>query len=544
MTSTRLLAILQRAGLDALYLTIGLVTSVLAFAVWVTGLSVSLSLAVFIVGLPIILVTALAFRWTAELDRRNAALVLGHPVRGRYRDHRGERFLARLWDTLCDPQTWRDLAWLVLHSVIGFAFGVAAVSLVAESLALALLPLWYWSIPDGVDWGIINIDTLPEALLVMPLAIPLAAITIGLLRLMALGESKLAAALLAAPAAIRRPGRRVDTGLLWSVYATVAGLAGIAVTVTWALTTQGSFWPGWVWLGLALAPALRGSIHHAVASTSPGRRRGLAVHGAISGVIGVASVIAWMLTDSTYFWAIWVLIGLAAALALHAVILSFWDRLSSAREQALVDRVDVLTRTRRGALDVQAVELRRIERDLHDGAQARLVALSMQLGRAEERLEGDPEVADLVRAARGEASAAIAELRDLARGIAPPVLADRGLAAAAEALARRSAIPATVDAQLDRRPVPVIETAAYFVVAEALTNAAKHAGGAPARVTIRHEADRLIVEVTDEGPGGADAGGSGLTGLRHRVEALDGRLTVTSPPGAGTTVYAELPSAG
>jgi signal transduction histidine kinase len=203
----------------------------------------------------------------------------------------------------------------------------------------------------------------------------------------------------------------------------------------------------------------------------------------------------------------------------------------------LVERVDDLTRTRRGALDVQAHELRRIERDLHDGAQARLVALTMQLGRAEARLGEHPEAAELVREARGEASAAIAELRDLARGIAPPVLADRGLPAAVEGLAARSAIRATVDADVGRRPPPVVETAAYFVVAESLTNAAKHAGpDAHARVTIRDEPNALRIEVADDGAGGADPAGSGLTGLRHRVEALDGRLTVTSPPGGGTTI--------
>jgi signal transduction histidine kinase len=238
------------------------------------------------------------------------------------------------------------------------------------------------------------------------------------------------------------------------------------------------------------------------------------------------------------FWPLVPVVALGAAVALHAVIAA---SVSRPQEQALVERVDELTRTRRGALDVQAAELRRIERDLHDGAQARLVALSMQLGRAEERLDDRPEVADLLRRARGEATAAIAELRDLARGIAPPVLADRGLAAAAEALGRRSALPVTVDARVDRRPPPVVETAAYFVVAEALTNAAKHAGGAAALVTIALDGEWLTVEVADDGPGGADPDGGGLTGLRHRVEALDGALHVTSPPGAGTTVRAELP---
>jgi signal transduction histidine kinase len=165
----------------------------------------------------------------------------------------------------------------------------------------------------------------------------------------------------------------------------------------------------------------------------------------------------------------------------------------------------------------------------------------MQLGRAEERLDDRPEVAELVRAAREEAGAAIGELRDLARGIAPPVLADRGLEAAVEAVARRSPMEVTVRASLGRRAPPVVETAAYFVAAEALTNAAKHAGGAAAHVTLSEGDGRLVVEVGDEGPGGAEATGTGLTGLRHRVEALDGTLLVTSPAGVGTTVRAELP---
>ncbi|MCW2995957.1 MAG: histidine kinase, partial [Conexibacter sp.] len=179
---------------------------------------------------------------------------------------------------------------------------------------------------------------------------------------------------------------------------------------------------------------------------------------------------------------------------------------------------------------------------LHDGAQARLVALSLLLGRTEERLADRPEEADLVRRAREEASAAIGELRDLARGIAPPVLADRGLAAAVEALGRRAATPVTVEARaLESRPLPVVETAAYFVVAEGLTNVAKHAPGAAAHVRLAEEDGRLMIEIADEGPGGADADGSGLTGLRHRVEALDGTLTVTSVAGSGTTIHAELP---
>jgi signal transduction histidine kinase len=160
---------------------------------------------------------------------------------------------------------------------------------------------------------------------------------------------------------------------------------------------------------------------------------------------------------------------------------------------------------------------------------------------AQARLEGQPQVAELLRRAQEEARAAIAELRDLARGIAPPVLADRGLAAAVEALADRSPADVSVQADLERRPAAVVEGAAYFVISEALTNAAKHAAGASVEITVSLDGDRLYAEVSDTGPGGADPAGSGLTGLRHRVEALDGELRVTSPPGAGTTIAVELP---
>jgi signal transduction histidine kinase len=269
-----------------------------------------------------------------------------------------------------------------------------------------------------------------------------------------------------------------------------------------------------------------------------GRWRGFAVHAALFTFVTGTLVVTWALAGSDGFWPLIPVVCLSMLLALHAVIAG----MIAGEDRQLVERVDELTRTRRGVLDVQAGELRRIERDLHDGAQARLVALTMQLGRAEARLGEHPEAAELVREARGEASAAIAELRDLARGIAPPVLADRGLPAAAEAIAARSAIRASVDADLDHRPPPVVEAAAYFVVAETLTNAAKHAGeGARAWVTIRDGGERLVIEVSDDGCGGADPAGSGLTGLRHRVEALDGVLAVTSPAGSGTTIRAELP---
>ncbi len=314
----------------------------------------------------------------------------------------------------------------------------------------------------------------------------------------------------------------------------VVAAAGVAV---WAATGASSPWILWVLLGLALPLGIHGAVVWGL-TFERHRDRGLAIHGGISAVLGAVLVGMWGLSGTSHFWPVWTLVPLGASVAIHALIAYLAP---SAREQELSERVDELTRTRRGALDVQAAELRRIERDLHDGAQARLVALSMHLGRAEAKLEDRPEVAELVRKARGEATAAIQELRDLARGIAPPVLADRGLVAAAEALGRRSAIAVEVEGALDKRPVPVVENAAYFVIAEALTNVAKHAPGAQARVRIAQRGDRLVAEIVDDGPGGANADGAGLTGLRHRVEALDGSLTVRSAAGTGTLVRVELP---
>jgi hypothetical protein len=188
---------LLRTGRDAAYLGVGLATSVLAFVVWIACVTASLSLAVFVLGLPVALLSALAFRAAADLDRYNAALVYGRPLRGRYRDHRRDGFIDRLRATMGDPQTWKDLLWLVAHSVIGFAFGVAAVSLVASVLGTAALPLWYWSVPDGAQFGLWTVDTLPEALASALLAIPLGLLTAVLLRGMARLHSALAAALLA-----------------------------------------------------------------------------------------------------------------------------------------------------------------------------------------------------------------------------------------------------------------------------------------------------------------------------------------------------------
>jgi hypothetical protein len=193
---TSMNSLLARSARETAYLTVGLLTSILAFVVWTVAVTLSLSLAVFIVGLPVMLASAVAFRWTAELDRRNAAFFLGRPVRARYRRHGPGTLLGRLRATYGDPQTWRDFGWVSAHSIIGFTFGTIALTLVGSVLATAVLPLWYWAIPDGVQFGLWTVDNLPLAIASALLAIPLAAITVPILRGMAWTEALIAASLL------------------------------------------------------------------------------------------------------------------------------------------------------------------------------------------------------------------------------------------------------------------------------------------------------------------------------------------------------------
>ncbi len=206
-------------------------------------------------------------------------------------------------------------------------------------------------------------------------------------------------------------------------------------------------------------------------------------------------------------------------------------------------RVAELTATRAAALDAHAAELRRIERSLHDGTQNRLVTATVLLGAARRALHRDPVAADgLLDRAQDAAEQALAELRAVARGILPPVLADRGLAGALDGLATACPVPCTVDVQVPHRCAASVEATAYFVVAEALTNVARHSGARSATVTVRSAGGRLRLRITDDGKGGADeAGGSGLSGIRRRVEAYDGAFALSSPAGGPTTCDVELP---
>jgi signal transduction histidine kinase len=231
----------------------------------------------------------------------------------------------------------------------------------------------------------------------------------------------------------------------------------------------------------------------------------------------------------------------------------------SGRER-LEERVEILTESRTKSVEAAILERRRIERDLHDGAQQRLVSLAMKLGMARQKLDretsedpgvaGEP-VAKLVGEAHEEAKFALAEIRDLIRGIHPAVLTDRGLDAAISALAGRSPVPVSVDVHLDERPPEPVEITAYFIIAEALTNTARHTEASGVHVQVRRarglderdrrKVDLLVVDVEDDGKGGADPTGAGLGGLADRVAALDGRLFIESPAGGPTRVHAELP---
>jgi signal transduction histidine kinase len=217
--------------------------------------------------------------------------------------------------------------------------------------------------------------------------------------------------------------------------------------------------------------------------------------------------------------------------------------LAPSSEEVLIERVEELTESRSAVMRAMYLERRRIERDLHDGAQQRLVSMAMELGLAREKLDSDPEGArKLIEASHEDSKLVLAELRDLVRGIHPAVLTDRGLDAAISAIAGRSPIPVGVDVSLKDRQPDEVESTAYFVVVEALTNVAKHSGATSANVSIKRERGWLKLEISDNGRGGADPdNGSGLHGLRDRILALDGSFSITSPPGHGTTIRVAIP---
>jgi signal transduction histidine kinase len=266
--------------------------------------------------------------------------------------------------------------------------------------------------------------------------------------------------------------------------------------------------------------------------------------------LGGSALIAWVLGDSIAFR---YRREYYASLEERAAWLEA-ERVARARMAGAAERARELQERRARAVDESAARLRRIERDLHDGAQVRLTALALALGEIKENLEADADGADdawaqdrartamLVRAAHQNAKETLAELRDLARGIHPPVL-DRGLGAALSALAEASATPAALSVSIAERPSPAIESIAYFCAAELLANVTKHSRASRATISVSDQDRRLLMTVTDDGAGEARlVPGGGLAGLLERVQTVDGRLDLDSPPGGPTIITIELPS--
>ncbi|MBL7255414.1 sensor histidine kinase [Paractinoplanes lichenicola] len=310
----------------------------------------------------------------------------------------------------------------------------------------------------------------------------------------------------------------------------------VAATVAWAVLGRGDFWPRWVYFGFGTVAAAVFVFRRAL-RTSSGRRRWLVVNAAFGGLLIAADLTIYVLSGGGYFWPVWTTLAVSALLGLHAYVVS---KPPGKRERELAARVTSLARSRSGALDRQAAELKRVERDLHDGAQARMVSLALTLGLAGELLRRDPDGAEkLLLEARSTARSALDDLRAVMHSIHPPVLADRGLLDAVRALALDLAVPVTVAGTIEGEPSPAVETAAYFAVAECLGNVVKHSGATSAQVVF---AAPLRVTVTDDGHGGVDpAAGSGLRGITERLEAVDGRLEVTSPAGGPTTIMITIP---
>ena len=318
-------------------------------------------------------------------------------------------------------------------------------------------------------------------------------------------------------------------------------------------------------------PATRrlANLHRAMAgqvlgTPIPPQYRPRTTGGPVSRLVGWASDpmtwrdLAWLVATSTLGFALALLSVLLFVLVVTGAVWYFgiepimrarstMDRwlLSYGHTEILEQRVQVLTETRAETLDHAAADLRRVERDLHDGAQARLVALSMTLGLADSVLDSDPEKArGLLAEARATAGAAIGDLRSVVRGIHPPVLADRGLGGAIQALALDMPVPVEVTVHADGRPPDPIESAVYFAVAECLTNVVRHSGAAHAWIRLTHAAGVLGAVVGDDGRGGADPqSGTGMLGVMRRLAAFDGTMVVSSPAGGPTVVTLEVPCA-
>jgi signal transduction histidine kinase len=485
---------------------------------------------------PLVVPVLVLFRWAtwlaAEAEAAVARGLLGVDVRVPRPARAGRGYWGRIRAGLSDPTFWAQQLYLVLRTTLGFGVAVAVASFAGASLWLAALPATYRWVDEDV-FGV-HVHALGTAFAFVPVGLAGIVASAWLVRGLAAMWARFAR-MLAEPFAPRGPSTAMQALLRRALPVHAAFYAGLnlVLIVIWAATTRAYFWPEWTLMSLAMPLA----VHAWTVFVDSGDYRRVARTRALAIELGAVSVLflflvgIWAVTTRAYFWPMWPALGLAVVVGLHAL-------------GTMTRRIDVLTTTRAGAVESAESELRRIERDLHDGAQARLVALGMSLGLAEQKIESDPDAARLLLAeARAGAGDALRELRDLARGIHPPILADRGLEAALATLVAR--VPLEVDLRVDAgdRPPEAVESTAYFVAAEALANAAKHGGASRVDIRVLQMGDALVVTVMDDGRGGADADGAGLRGLRGRVEALDGTFRVESPPGGPTIVEAVLPCA-
>lgn len=513
-------------------LALGIVGFTLVIAGWLVTVGFAITPLVVPLLLALVAATGALARAHAAAARRLIGVTV-HPSPPR----RGRGFWGRGFAALRDRGFWRQQVYLLV------AWPIAFVPLFPLSWALQLLsvPIWYRWVNSNDVLGFLEVDTFGRALAVAAIGLALLVLTVNLVRPFAAFSRRLANRLLAGDAEqiVRSPAETsARRRQALTITALVSTMLVVALIVIWAATTAGYFWPIWPLLALVFVVAMPGWVVLVLERRDEITRytlgsRALAIQVGLSTLLVGFLIAVWAITGAGYFWPFWPALGLALAAAVHGAVVY------AQRER----RIRRLEDTRAGAVDVQESELRRIERDLHDGAQARLVALGMNLGMAEQALDKDPErVRELLAEARHGAGEALEELRDLARGIRPPILTDRGLEAAISALVARTPLPVALSVDdAERRYHSAVETAAYFTVAEALANAIKYAGAERIAIRIENRDGTLVAEVLDDGAGGADPLGRGLTGLRQRAEALDGRLSVHSPVGGPTTVRAELP---
>jgi signal transduction histidine kinase len=446
-------------------------------------------------------------------------------------------------NVLADPVFWKQQVYLVQRLVLGVALAICELALLTAAVGALVQPIGYrWMDTTLGSW---HVDSLGRAFVFVPPGLLALVLFVLLVRPFGgLARSLIVVLLDGRPSARATPfahTRDMRVRLLGIHAAVFAGVSVVTIAI-WALTTRGYFWPIWPMLVVGVPLAMHAWAGLVDLRPTVARRqrltRGLAIQEGVSVAFALFLVCVWTITSRGYFWPIWPILVLVVAFGIHAAVVLG----PAIRRGALAERIASLETSRAGAVDQQETELRRIERDLHDGAQARIVALGMSLGMAEQKLSSDPEGArEMLADARRGAHEALEELRDLARGIHPPVLADRGLEAAIAALASRTPLHVRVSVDLDRRPAAPVESAAYFIVAEALANVGKHAQAEHVDIAVRRRNESVLVEVVDDGIGGANPAGSGLQGLTKRVQALDGSLEIASPGGGPTTVRAVLP---